>query len=105
MRIIPSILIAASLAFGVPAALADDLVISPEIGIKFQDDVKVHKYKSYKWDGDVTVGTVVPPDVEYYDVPEDVVVVTPALKSHKYVYLNDRVYIVDSNRRIVAKVD
>ena len=48
---------------------------------------------------------VVPGDVEYYDVPDDVIVATPALKGHRYVYLNDRVYLVDSGRRIVATVD
>ena len=44
-------------------------------------------------------------DVEWYDVPEDVVVATPALKKHHYVYLNDHVYIVDSSRHVVAVVD
>ena len=88
-----------------PLALADDLVISPEIGVHFHDDVKVKKYKARKWDGDVKVGVVVPADVEVYDVPEKVVVATPALKGHKYVYLNDRVYVVDSGRKIVAVVD
>jgi hypothetical protein len=104
MRILPSMVIAASLAFGVPAALADDLVIAPELSVKFHDDVKVKKYKSHKWDGDLKVGVVVPADVEYYDVPDEVVVATPALKSHKYVYLNDNIYVVDSNRKVVAVV-
>ena len=104
MRIIPSMLIAASLAFGVPAALADDLIIAPELSVKFHDEVKVKKYKSHKWDGDAKVGVVVPADVEYYDVPADVVVATPTLKGHKYVYLNDNVYVVDSNRKIITIV-
>ena len=105
MRILPALCVAASLAFATPLALADDLVIAPEIGIKFQDDVKVKKYKSHKWDGDLKVGVVVPADVELYDVPENIVVATPTLKDHKYVYLNDRVYVVDSGRRIVAVVN
>jgi hypothetical protein len=104
MRILPSLLIASALTLGAPAALAD-LVISPEIGIKFQDDVKVKKYKSHKWDGDVVVGTVITEDVEYYEVPEAVIVEEPALKGHRYVYLNDEVYIVDGDRRIVAVVE
>ena len=106
MRSLPAIVIAASLALGVPAALADDLVIAPEIGIKFHDEVKVKKYKSHKYDGDVVVGTVITgDDVEYYDVPEDIVVARPALKRHRYVYLNDHVYIVDSEGRVVAIVE
>ena len=105
MRIFPTILIAASLAFGVPTAFADDLMISPEVGVKIHNDVTVKKYKSYKYKGELKVGAVIGPDVEYYDVPEDVVVAEPALKAHRYVYLNNHVYIVDSNRRIVATVD
>jgi hypothetical protein len=104
MRILPSLLIASSLACGVPMALADDLVISPEVGVKFHDEVTVKKYKSHKWNGDLAVGVVVPGDVEYYDVPDDVVVLEPSLKAHRYVYMNDHVYIVDSNRRIVGVV-
>ena len=86
-------------------ALADKLTILPEVSIKFHDDVKVRKYKSHKWDGDVAVGVVVPDDVEYYDIPDDVIVAEPVLKSHHYVYLNDHVYIVDSSHRVVAIVE
>jgi Protein of unknown function (DUF1236) len=60
------------------------------------------KYKSHKYDGDLKVGVVVPADIEVYDVPDGVIVATPALKAHKYVYLNDRVYVVDSGRRVIA---
>ena len=105
MRFLASVLVASSLAFSAPLAFADDIVIAPEIGMKFQNDVKVKKYKSHKWDGDLKVGTVVPADVEFYDVPDDVVVATPALKGHRYVYLNDRVYVVDSSRKVVATVN
>jgi hypothetical protein len=106
MKILPAMMIAASLTFGVPAALADDIIIAPEIGVRFHDDVKMKKYKSRKWDNDLAVGTVITgDDLEYYDVPEDVVVATPALKSHRYVYLNDHVYIVDRKGRIIAEVE
>lgn len=104
MRTIPAILIASSLILGAPLALADDFVFAPEIGVKLQDEVKVKKYKSHKYDGDLSVGVVVPGDVEYYDVPDTIVVAEPRFKKHKYVYLNDHVYIVDSNRKIVAVV-
>ena len=105
MKVFTTALFAGALMLATPLAFADDLVISPEIGVHFHNDVKVKKYKSHKWDGDLKVGVVVPADVEYYDVPADVVVATPALKSHRYVYLNDHVYIVDGNRKIVAIVD
>jgi hypothetical protein len=73
-------------------------------GVKIHDNIKVKRYKSHKWDGDVVVGTTLSGDVEYYDVPEDVIVMTPALKRHRYAYLNDRVYIVDGNGRVVGIV-
>ena len=104
MRTLASLFVATSLVIGMPLAFADDLVISADTGVKFQQDVKRKMYKSHKYDGDLKVGVVVPGDVEYYDVPEDVVVATPALKGHKYVYLNDRVYVVDSGRHVVAVV-
>src|SRR5690349_17271755 len=105
MKSLTTALFAGALMLATPLAFADDLVISPEIGVHFHDDVKVKKYKSHKWDGDLKVGVVVPADVEVYDVPDDVVVATPTLKGHKYVYLNDHVYVVDSGRRVVAVVN
>jgi hypothetical protein len=105
MRILTSLLIASSLAFAAPLALADDLIIAPEIGIKFQDDVKVKKYKARKYDRDLAVGVVLEDDIDYYEIPDEVIVATPTLKRHRYVYLNDHVYIVDNDRRIVAIVD
>ena len=105
MKTITALLFAGSLVVAAPLAMADDLVISPEIGIHFHDNVKVKKYKSHKYDGDLKVGVVVPGEVEYYDVPDEVIVATPAFKSHKYVYLNDHIYVVDSDRKIVAIVD
>ena len=105
MRILACLFVASSLAFAAPLAFADDIVIAPEIGMKFQNDVKVKKYTSHKYDGDVKVGAVVPAEVEVYDVPDDIVVATPALKGHKYVYLNDRVYVVDNGRKVVAVVN
>src|SRR5260221_7921721 len=105
MKTLTTALFAGALMIASPLAFADDLVIAPEVGVHFHNDVKVKKYKSHKWDGDLKVGVVVPGDVDYYDVPDDVVVVAPALKRHRYVYLNDHVYIVDNDRRIIGSVE
>jgi hypothetical protein len=80
MKTITALFFASSLLVGAPLAMADDLVISPEIGIHFHDNVKVKKYKSHKYDGDLKVGVVVPGDVEYYDVPDVVIVATPGFQ-------------------------
>jgi hypothetical protein len=55
MRILAPLILAASLTIAVPLAYADNLVISPEVGVKFHDDVTMKKYKSYKWDGDLKI--------------------------------------------------
>lgn len=103
---ISSLLFAGALICSVPFALADDLVIAPEAGVQFHTDVKTKKLRSVKHEGDLKVGVVLPAEVEYYDVPADVVVATPTLKTYEYVYLNDRIYVVEpGERRIVAVVD
>jgi hypothetical protein len=105
MRKLTAALFAGALMVSVPMAFADDFVIAPDIGIHFHDDVKVKKYKARKYDGDVKVGVVLSDDVEYYDVPEKVIVAHPTYKTYKYAYLNDRVYLVDGNRKVIAVVD
>ena len=95
-----------ALAISVPLAKADDIVIAPDLGIHFHDDVKVKKYKARKWDKEVKVGVVLSDDVDYYDVPEKVIVANPKLKGYKYVYLNDHVYVVEpSSRKVVFVVE
>jgi len=105
MRKLTAALFAGALMISVPMAFADDFIIAPDIGIHFHDDVKVKKYKARKYDGDVKVGVVLSDDVEYYDVPEKVIVAQPTYKSYRYAYINDRVYLVDSDRKIIAVVD
>jgi hypothetical protein len=106
MKTLMTALFVGALAVSVPVVKADDLVISPEVGVHFHDDVTVHKYKSHKWDSDVKVGVVLPGDVEYYDVPEKVVVANPKFKGYKYAYLNDHVYVVEpSSRKVIAVVE
>ena len=105
MKTLMTALFVSALAISVPTVKADDLVIAPELGIHFHDDVTVRKYKSHKWDkGDVKVGVVLSDDVEYYDVPEKVIVANPKLKGYKYAYLNDHVYVVEPSSRKVIYV-
>lgn len=107
MKKVAAALFVSAFLAGTPLALADDLVIAPELGIHFHDDVKVKKYKARKWDKEeVKVGVVLSDDVDYYDVPEKVIVANPKLKGYKYVYLNDHVYVVEpSSRKVVYVVD
>jgi hypothetical protein len=106
MRSVTALIFAGALLVSVPAAFADDLIIAPEVGVHFHNDVKVKKLKARKYDRELVVGAVIDGDIEYYDVPEDVVVVTPRLKSYKYAYINDHVYLVEpSDHRIIAIVE
>ncbi len=106
MRTLSAAVLASALMFSAPLALADDLVIAPEIGVKFHNEVKTKKIKVHKVDSDLKVGVVIPADVEFYDVPEDVVVATPALKTYKYAYVNEHVYVVEpGSRKIIAVIE
>ncbi|MEH3145047.1 MAG: DUF1236 domain-containing protein [Methylobacterium frigidaeris] len=62
----------------------------------------VRQHRSYDWDGDVAVGTVLPPSgVSYYEVPSDY-----GIRGRRYTVVNDRVVLVDpATRRIVQIVD
>jgi Protein of unknown function (DUF1236) len=41
------------------------------------------------------VGTRVPENVQLYSVPQDVAVEVPAIRSYKYMVVNDRVVLID----------
>jgi hypothetical protein len=52
------------------------------------------------------VGARVPSGVELYTVPQEVVTEVPAVKTYKYMVVNDRVWLVDPNTsEVVAEVD
>jgi len=44
---------------------------------------------------DYRVGTRVPENVQLYAVPQDVAVEVPAIRSYKYMVVNDRVVLID----------
>lgn len=62
----------------------------------------VRQHRSYDWDGDVAVGTVLPSTgVSYYEVPADY-----GIRGRRYTVVNDRVVLVDpGTRRIVQVID
>jgi hypothetical protein len=106
MKTLPALFFAGAFLLSTPLAFADDIIISPEVGVHFHDHVKVKKYKSHKWDGDAKVGVVITgDDVEYYDVPEEIIVEQPSLRGHRYVYINEHIYVVNDDNEIVALVD
>jgi hypothetical protein len=41
------------------------------------------------------VGTRVPENVQLYAVPQDVAVEVPAIRSYKYMVVNDRIVLID----------
>jgi hypothetical protein len=52
------------------------------------------------------VGTRVPRSVELYSVPETVAVEVPAVRTYKYMVVNDRVVLVDpATSQVVAELD
>jgi Protein of unknown function (DUF1236) len=53
----------------------------------------------------VTVGTEVPPMIELYTLPDDILATNPVTKLYKYTMVQDQVVIVDpTNMRAVAVI-
>jgi Protein of unknown function (DUF1236) len=51
------------------------------------------------------VGTRVPENVQLYSVPQEVAVEVPAIRSYKYVVVNDRVVLIDpATSEVVAEL-
>jgi hypothetical protein len=52
------------------------------------------------------VGTRVPQDARLYEVPQEVAVEVPAIRSYKYMMVNDRVVLVDpATSKVIGEVD
>lgn len=69
---------------------------------RFHDYV-VHEHpRSFRYDGDVRVGAVLPDaEVTYYEVPDDYDV-----RQYRYTVINDRTVLVDPDtRRVVQIID
>jgi hypothetical protein len=68
---------------------------------RFHEYVVQEHRRSYKYDHDVEVGTVLPRDgIEYYDVPAEY----GQAHAYKYTVLNDRTVLVDPHTRRVVEV-
>jgi len=51
------------------------------------------------------VGTRVPESVELYSIPQEVAVEVPAIRSYKYMVVNDRVVLIDpATSEVVAEL-
>jgi hypothetical protein len=70
------------------------------------DNVRIHKYierehrRSARWDGDLAVGSELPPGgVEYYEFPPDV-----GVREYRYAVINDHTVLVDPRTRRIVEV-
>jgi hypothetical protein len=83
--------------------MAQSIVIAPEQRSTIKEYVVKEKIRPHKLQSRVTVGTVLPADVELAPVPETW---GPTFRSYRYVYTGDDVVLVDpSSRRVVEVID
>jgi hypothetical protein len=67
---------------------------------RFYQYVETRNVPSYRWDGTVQVGTVLPAQgVTYYEVPAEY-----GVREYRYTVVNDRVVLVDPGTRRVVQV-
>jgi hypothetical protein len=86
-----------------PYAMAQTVVIAPEQRTVIKEYVVKEKVRPHQMQSRVTVGTVLPAEVELAPVPETW---GPTFRSYRYVYTGDDVVLVDpSSRRVVQVID
>jgi hypothetical protein len=84
-------------------AMAQTVVIAPEQRTTIKEYVVKEKVRPYKLQSRVTVGAVLPAEVELAPVPETW---GPTFRSYRYVYTGDDVVLVEpSDRRVVQVID
>ena len=87
---------------GGPVGAAAGAVAGGVIGTAIAPPKKVKEYvvreerPSVRYEGEVVVGKALPQDVEIYQVPDS---------DYSYTVVNDRRYIVDSDRKVVEVVE
>jgi len=79
------------------------VTVAPEQRTRIRTYISEHKVKPVVVKEKVSVGTVLPADVELHAVPEDW---GPSLHTYRYVYSGDDVVLVDpGSRRVVQIID
>ena len=79
------------------------VTIAPEQRTRIKQYVVQQKVKPVQMRERVTVGAVLPPDVEFAAVPSDW---GPELSRYRYVYSGDHVVLVEpSSRRVIQVID
>ena len=80
----------ASLALAPSLALADTVVIEPEV----QTWVTEQPGPVVTFEGDVVVGTVLPEDVQVVEVPK--------FKKYRYAIINNKRVLLDRHHKVIA---
>jgi hypothetical protein len=88
---------------GTASMAGQAVVIAPEQRTTIREYVARENVRPYRLQSRVTVGAVLPADVELAPVPE---IWGPTFRSYRYVYTGDDVILVDpSSRRVVTVID
>jgi uncharacterized protein YcfJ len=83
---------------GAAGAVAGGL--SPDMRPRFRQYVTTQKRPSYRYQGDVRVGAVLPSSgVTYYEVPAEY-----GVRSYQYTIVNERPVLVDPTRHTIVEV-
>jgi Protein of unknown function (DUF1236) len=88
-----------------PNGIPQKLELTPAQRTAIYDAVRKDKSKVSPSRFPTAVGAEVPPMIELYMLPDDILAQNPATKFYKYTVVQDRVVMVDpTNMRIVAEI-
>jgi hypothetical protein len=91
------------LILGAALAAATAMPASAQVAVEIEPEVREYviqegRASSVEFDGDIAVGTVLPPTVEFHAIP--------SARTYRYAVINDQRVIVDpDSRRIIEIVE
>jgi hypothetical protein len=89
---------------GVSGAIEQKLILSPAQRTAIYDQVSKDKSKVAPKDFSPVIGADVPPMIELYMLPDDVVAGVPAAKLYKYTMVENKVVLVDPTKMRIVDV-
>ena len=97
---------AAAFALGIGGAVAQTIVVTPEVQTEFKTYITTQKVAPVEITGDIAVGTALPDTVVLEAVPDVIVTKSPEFKGYRYALVGSRVVVVEpSTTKVVAIVE
>jgi hypothetical protein len=101
-----TVIVSAAFILGLGGAVAQTIVVTPEVQTEFKTYVTTQKVAPVEIDAQIAVGATLPETVVLQPVPDVIVTKSPEFKDYRYAVVGSRVVIVEpSTTKVVAVVE